>query len=110
MGYSWDLVGEARWITQPSAGFSETGFLLEAGYYLTPNLRLAAGYSFGRVNDRDFDGSRSTGGPYLGLTIKLNELFSGFGLQKPTPANQPKPEATLSTAPVSPPSVQGATP
>ncbi|KAM3092751.1 TonB-dependent receptor [Phormidesmis sp. 146-35] len=110
LGYSWDLVGEARWITQPSAGFSETGFLLEAGYYLTPNLRLAAGYSFGRVNDRDFDGSRSAGGPYLGLTIKLNELFSGFGLQKPTPANQPKPEATLSTAPVSPPSVQGATP
>lgn len=107
LGYSWDLVGEARWITQPSTGFSETGFVVEAGYYLTPNLRLAAGYSFGRVNDRDFDGSRSAGGPYLGLTIKLNELFSGFGLQKPAPANpQPKAVPGITLAP-SPSDVQG---
>ncbi len=110
-GYSWDIVGEARWIAQPSVGFHEMGFVVEAGYYLTPNLRLAAGYSFGRVNDRDFDGSRSAGGPYLGLTIKLNELFSGFGLQKPTSADRkPKTESTVSTTPVSPPSVQGTTP
>ncbi len=109
-GYSWDIVGEARWIAQPSVGFHEMGFVVEAGYYLTPNLRLAAGYSFGRVNDRDFDGTRSAGGPYLGLTIKLNELFSGFGLQKPTSADRkPKPD-TVSIAPVSPPSVQGVTP
>ncbi len=109
-GYSWDIVGEARWIAQPSVGFHEMGFVVEAGYYLTPNLRLAAGYSFGRVNDRDFDGSRSAGGPYLGLTIKLNELFSGFGLQKPTPADR-KPKAdTISISPVSPPIVQGVTP
>ena len=109
-GYSWDIVGEARWIAQPSVGFHEMGFVVEAGYYLTPNLRLAAGYSFGRVNDRDFDGSRSAGGAYLGLTIKLNELFSGFGLQKPTSADR-KPKAdTVSIAPVSPPSRQGVTP
>ena len=78
----WDLVGEARWINQLNAGYGETGFLVEAGYYLTPNLRLAAGYSFGRINDRDFDGSRSAGGFYVGLTVKLNQLFNGFGLQK----------------------------
>ncbi|NDJ16914.1 TonB-dependent receptor [Myxacorys almedinensis] len=87
-GYSWDLVGEVRRISQSSAGYSETGLLLEAGYYLTPNLRLAAGYSFGRVSDRDFDGSRSAGGFYAGLTIKLNELFNGFGLQKAAPPQQ----------------------
>ncbi|WP_088243314.1 hypothetical protein [Calothrix rhizosoleniae] len=81
-----DVVGEARWTNQDS--FTETGFLLEAGYYLSPNLRLAAGYAFGKVNDRDFSGSRSAGGPYLGLTLKLNELFSGFGLQKVTPVQQ----------------------
>jgi hypothetical protein len=85
LGYSVDLVGEARWIHQPTTGFSETGFVVEAGYYLTPNLRLSAGYAFGDVSDRDFSGSRSAGGAYLGLTLKLNELFDGFGLQKPVP-------------------------
>ncbi|QLE55414.1 TonB-dependent receptor [Nostoc sp. TCL26-01] len=83
LGYSWDLVGEARLINQST--YTETGFLVEAGYYLSPNLRLAAGYVFGRVDDRDFSGTRSAGGPYLGLTLKLNELFDGFGLQKPVP-------------------------
>lgn len=86
LGYKWDLVGEARWISQPADGYDETGFALEAGYYLTPNLRLAAGYVFGNVSDRDFDNSRNSSGAYLGLTVKLNELFSGFGLQKPIPA------------------------
>lgn len=81
-----DLVGEARWINQPSENHSETGFVAEAGYYLTPNLRLSAGYAFGQVNDDDFSGSRSAGGAYFGLTVKLNELFDGFGLQKPVPA------------------------
>jgi hypothetical protein len=84
----WDLTGEARWINQLNSGFSETGLLVEAGYYLTPNLRLAGGYSFGRVRDRDFDGSRSAGGFYAGLTIKVNELFNGFGLQKVAPQQQ----------------------
>lgn len=52
------------------------------------NLRLAAGYAFGKVDDHDFDGTRSAGGPYLGLTLKLNELFNGFGLQKVAPRQQ----------------------
>jgi len=86
LGYSMDLVGEARWIGQSS--YMETGFLLETGYYLTPNLRLSAGYVFGNVDDRDFSGTRSAGGPYLGLTLKLNELFDGFGLQKVVPPQQ----------------------
>ena len=86
--YQWDLVGEARWISQSSVGFSETGFSLEAGYYLSPNLRLSAGYSFGGVYDRDFNGSRSAGGPYLGLTLKLdNTLLEDFGLEDHTATN-----------------------
>jgi hypothetical protein len=95
LNYSWDLVGEARWIGQPSLGYSETGALIEAGYYLTPNLRLAAGYTFGKVSDRDFDGSRSEGGFHIGLTIKLTDLIDGFGGQKPVA----KPSATV-VAPV----------
>ncbi|MEB3338544.1 MAG: hypothetical protein VKJ46_13840 [Leptolyngbyaceae bacterium] len=87
LGYHMDLVGEARWIGQPVAGYSEMGFVLEAGYYLTPNLRLSAGYSSGSINnDRDFSGTRSSGGLYAGLTFKLNELFEGFGLQRSLPA------------------------
>ena len=91
LGYKWDLVGEARWISQPSADYSENAFLIETGYYLTPNLRLAAGYSFGRIEDNDFSGSRSAGGFYAGLTVKLNDLlgaFGGFGRQKATPPQQ----------------------
>ena len=87
-GYKWDVVGEARWIGQPSTGYSETGFVLEAGYYLTPNLRLAAGYEFGKANNDGFSGSRSASGPFIGLTVKLNELFDGFGLQKVAPPQQ----------------------
>jgi hypothetical protein len=83
LGFSTDLVGEARWINQ--GNYSETGFVAELGYYLSPNLRFAGGYVFGRVEDRDFSGTRSAEGPYLGLTLKLNELFDGFGLQKPLP-------------------------
>jgi hypothetical protein len=101
LGYKWDLVGEARWINQPGVGYSETGLVAEVGYYLTPNLRLAAGYMFGRVGDRDFDtNSRSSGGPYLGVTIKLNELFNGFGQQR-VPSPQQPPSTPVAAAPAS---------
>ena len=90
----WDLAGEARWINQANQNYSETGFVVEAGYYFTPNLRLSAGYTFGRVSDRDFGEARSANSPFIGLTFKLNELFSGFGLQK-----VPEPAQTESKAP-----------
>lgn len=83
-----EIVGDLRWISQPSAGYSSTGFVLETGYYATPDLRLSLGYSFGRVGDHDFigdhdfSGSRSSGGFFLGFTAKVNQLFDGFGLQR----------------------------
>jgi hypothetical protein len=86
LGYRWDLGGEVRWIYQPQTDYNEYGFALEAGYYLTPNLRLAAGYSFGKALDNDFD--RSKGGPYVTLSLKLNELFGGFGVPMPAPPQQ----------------------
>ncbi|HLO87463.1 MAG TPA: TonB-dependent receptor [Nostocaceae cyanobacterium] len=86
LGYNMDLVGETRWIGQD--GYTETGFVLETGYYLTPNLRLSAGYAFGDIDDRDFSGARSANGPYLGLTFKLDELFEGFGRQRVVPPQQ----------------------
>jgi hypothetical protein len=103
LGYSLDLVGESRLITQ--GNYMETGFVLETGYYLTPNLRLAAGYAFGKVEDRDFSGSRAAGGAYLGLTVKLNELFEGFGLQKVAPKQQQ--ESVTKETPLSPPLLRG---
>lgn len=111
----WDVTAEARVIGQPSQGYSEIGAVAEVGYYLTPNLRLAAGYSFGNINDRDFDGSRSSGGPYVGLTVKINELFKGFGLQKVSAPKQQEPilvpviDPTQAQAPVQTPE-QAATP
>lgn len=88
LGFKWDLTGEGRWIHQHNTGYSENAWLLEGGYYLTPNLRLSAGYVFGRADDADFSGVRSAGGPYIGLTLKINELFDGFGLQKLPPRRE----------------------
>jgi hypothetical protein len=92
LGESWDLVGEARWLSQGSTGYSETGFALEASYYLSPQLRLSGGYSFGRAHDRDLSRDRSASGPYLGLTLKLdNQLLQGFGQTDPSPPPVPLP-------------------
>jgi hypothetical protein len=89
LGYEWDLVADGRVITEPNFGYTEVGLALEAGYYIDPNLRLSAGYGFGRVDDPTITGgSRVASGAYLGLTIKINELFNGFGLQKTTPPQQ----------------------
>ena len=114
LGYNVELVGEARLLNQPTAGYSETGLVGEVGYYLTPNLRLAAGYSTGAVNiDRDFSGSRSVGGLYAGITVKLNELFDGFGLQK-TPSRQQQepiePQAPVAQQPQAAPQLTAAMP
>ncbi len=79
---AWDITGEARWLNQSSASYGETGLAAELGYYVTPNLRVAGGYSFGRAVDRDFrDGDRNVGGAYLNVSLKLNDLFQGFGAQ-----------------------------
>ncbi len=109
LGYNWDLGGEVRWIGQSITGFNEVGFLLEAGYYLTPNLRVAGGYSFGNINnDRDFNGSRSQGGFYATLSFKVNELFNGFGLQKVAPPQQQ--ESQIKPTAAAPPTTQSPTP
>ncbi|WP_162182927.1 TonB-dependent receptor [Neosynechococcus sphagnicola] len=111
-----DLVAEARSINQPSANYSETGLVVEAGYYLTANLRLAVGYGFGNANDRDFSGNRSVGGFYVGFTVKLDQLFEGFRLldkmrprrqnaspvAKPLPASGTAATATSTQTPTSP--------
>ncbi|MEQ9235855.1 hypothetical protein [Coleofasciculus sp. E2-BRE-01] len=88
LGYRMDLAVEGRWIGQPSVDFDEWGWALETGYYITPDLRVGVGYSFGSVDDRDFTGYRSEGGPYLNVTFKVNELFGGFGRQKVAPPPQ----------------------
>ncbi len=97
LGYRTDLAVEGRWIGQSSNNnpdFDEFGIAVEGGYYLTPDLRLGVGYAFGSVDDRDFTGFRSTGGLYLNVSLKLNELFGGFGLQKPVPRQQEESEVS----------------
>ncbi|MBE9032343.1 TonB-dependent receptor [filamentous cyanobacterium LEGE 11480] len=98
---AWDITGEARWLNQSSASYGETGFSAELGYYITPNLRVAGGYSFGRAVDRNFsDGDRSVGGAYLNVSVKLNDLFQGFGQQDwPQPAAAPIPTAASEQPP-----------
>ena len=88
LGYQVDLAVEGRWIGQSSPDYNEFGVAVETGYYLTPDLRVGVGYSFGSVDDRDFTGYRSKDGPYLSLTLKVNELFGGFGRQRVVPPQQ----------------------
>ncbi|AFY65092.1 Ig-like domain-containing protein [Geitlerinema sp. PCC 7407] len=99
IGYRTDVAGEVRWISQPGANFDELGWALEAGYYVTPDLRVALGYSFGSVDDRDFTGYRSDGGVYLNVSFKVNELFDGFGRQRLRPERPPSEEATTAEQP-----------
>lgn len=80
--YRWDVMGEARILQSLSSGSTELGATAEVGYYLTPNLRLGVGYAWGSVNGPDFDNSRSASGPYVGFTVKLDELFKGFRFYK----------------------------
>jgi uncharacterized protein YegP (UPF0339 family) len=105
LGYRTDLAVEGRWIGQSSnstSNFDEFGLAVEGGYYLTPDLRMAVGYAFGSVDDRDFTGYRSESGFYLNVSLKLNELLGGFGLQKPVPKQQReseiKPQPTQNSA------------
>ena len=77
-----DLAVEGRTIQQPSANFTEWGWAVETGFYVTPDLRVGVGYSFGSVDDRDFSGYRASDGPYLNISVKVNDLF-GFGRQRP---------------------------
>ncbi len=88
--YQWDVLGEIRWITQPTSRFQEVGFALELGYHLSPDVRVGLGYSFGSVNSQDLGGAgfRSASGPYLGIQARVNRLFDGFGLQPVAPPQQ----------------------
>jgi hypothetical protein len=86
LGYNWDLTGDVRWLNQYATGRNEMGASLEAGYYITPNLRLSGGYSLGAADDPN--GTRTGSGFYGGVTLKLNDLFGGFGQQQINPAQQ----------------------
>ena len=72
----WEMLGEAQWVEQPSGNFRESSASLELGYYLTSNLRLVAGYSWGELSNPDSD--RAVGSPFLTLTYKVNELLNRF--------------------------------
>jgi len=106
-GYRWDAAAEVRWISQSVVGFDEVGLAAELGYYLNPNLRIALGYNFGSANDRDLNRNRD--GVYVNLSLKLDQLFSGFGVKLPdrkvAPPQQQesvvKPVANQPTAPTS---------
>jgi hypothetical protein len=104
LGYRWDISAEGRIIDTLSTGSMEYGATAEVGYYLTPNFRLAAGYAWGSVSDRDFNNSRSASGPFLGVTIKLDQLFDGFRLLKKKPRpDAPEPKVTEAAVPAIPP-------
>ncbi|MBW4654813.1 MAG: TonB-dependent receptor [Kaiparowitsia implicata GSE-PSE-MK54-09C] len=102
LGYRWDLAGEARWIHQTTNNFDEVGLSAEVGYYATPDLRIGVGYSFGEANDSDLGSDRSAGGVFLNISLKVNELFGGFGRQRIAPPQQQESEIIQATTPDAP--------
>ncbi|HEY9826468.1 MAG TPA: hypothetical protein V6D19_13565 [Stenomitos sp.] len=103
LNYQWDVAAEGRIINTLSTGSNEWGATAEVGYYVTPNIRLAAGYAWGSVSDRDFNNSRSASGPYLDVTVKLDQLFSGFKfLKRPVPPTEGQPTAGLTPSETEP--------
>jgi hypothetical protein len=101
--YRWDVTAEARTLASLSGGGTEFGANAEIGYYVTPFLRLAAGYAFGSVSDRDFDSNRSASGPYFDVTVKLDTLFSGFSMKRKDKTSKTKVnKAAVQTIPVTP--------
>ena len=112
-----DAVGDLRWIGEHEAGYSSRGVVAEVGYYATADLRLGLGYSFGRVGDRDFTGSLSSGGVFLRLTAKLNQIGGGFGMERgalddagaPVAADKPAPTGNASAPLTLPPAERTST-
>jgi hypothetical protein len=96
LAHDWDLTGDVRWLNQFSSGRSEVGAAIEAGYYITPDLRLSAGYSLGAADDPN---RRNASGAYLGVTVKINELFGGFGRQQSNPVQQQESQVVTPIAP-----------
>jgi hypothetical protein len=75
IGRRYDVTFEAREILQDVSNFHETGYISEFGYLLTPELRAAAGYEGGWVDQMTFDQGQSHQGAYLDLTMRVQNLW-----------------------------------
>ncbi|MDH3529015.1 MAG: hypothetical protein OEQ28_05590, partial [Acidobacteriota bacterium] len=81
-----DVAVESRWLGQPGSGSTKRSVGTEIGYWVLPELRIAAGYSLVQSKrPYDFDPA-GTGnfkkGFYLTFTTKLSNLFNLFGTSK----------------------------
>jgi uncharacterized repeat protein (TIGR01451 family) len=101
-----DLSG--RLMNQYGSGVSSIAAIPQLGYRIARNVRVAAGYNFAKVNDRDLSGEGySSSGPFIQLKFKFDELsienaYAGlFGkperVSAPPPASPPAPQPLMAT-------------
>ncbi|HXW77430.1 MAG TPA: Ig-like domain-containing protein [Candidatus Eremiobacteraceae bacterium] len=74
LGQRYDTAVEYRVIDEPALGYDEYGRAVEFGYYLSNDVRLAAGYGGGHLQQNVFD-TVSRNGPYVDLTYKIHSLW-----------------------------------
>ncbi|MEZ5344749.1 MAG: isopeptide-forming domain-containing fimbrial protein [Pyrinomonadaceae bacterium] len=79
---SFDVAIEGRYMYQPTTGSQNRWLGIEAGYWVTPEMRIGGGYNFkqstevfGFNNDQVYN----KGGFYFSITTKLSRLFDLFG-------------------------------
>jgi len=80
----WDVSVDGKAMNQYQTGTSSLGGMASVGYRVVKNVRVAAGYNFARLNDRDLAGEGyQSHGPYLQVKFKfdegtLDELYRKF--------------------------------
>jgi hypothetical protein len=74
LGQRYDTAFEYRIIDEPVLGYHEYGRAIEAGYYVTQDVRLAAGFGGGHLDQNVFD-TVNHNGPYVDLTYKIHTLW-----------------------------------
>jgi uncharacterized repeat protein (TIGR01451 family) len=77
-----DWALESRLLFQPSSGTSRAIYATEGGFWVLPDLRLAAGYNFTSAREPGSSSLPARRGFYFTVSSKLSNLFDLFGTAK----------------------------
>jgi uncharacterized repeat protein (TIGR01451 family) len=113
----WDLDLSTRVMNQYQSGVTAFGIVPQVSYLAYKNVKVALGYNFAKLNDRDLSGEDySAQGPFIQLKMKFDEItirdvYASLTAKEPAPqpplpaaapapvaAPLPKPEPVTYTA------------
>ena len=83
LGKYLDAAIEQRWLAQPASGTHRSSTGAELGFWVLPELRLAAGYNLTGAREAGNDSlSGNRRGLYFTVSSKVSRLFDLFGSSK----------------------------